>query len=187
MGHEPDSVEFSTLGGWVATRASGMKKNKYGNIDDIIMNVKVVTSIGTFQKEQNVPRVSSGPDLNQLILGSEGALGIITEVVFKVRDLPQAREYDSYVFPDFAAGVTFMHQLVQNNTYPASCRLVDNQQFQLGMSLKTEQKAKWAVLKDKLKKFYLLQVKNFDPNQMTLATILYEGSRREVAQEAAVV
>jgi alkyldihydroxyacetonephosphate synthase len=112
MGHEPDSVEFSTLGGWVATRASGMKKNKYGNIDDIVINLKVVTSIGTFTKEQNVPRVSSGPDINHLMLGSEGCLGIITEVTFKVRVTPQAREYDSYVFPDFAHGVNFMNQLV---------------------------------------------------------------------------
>lgn len=64
MGHEPDSVEFSTLGGWVSTRASGMKKNKYGNIDDIVLNVQIVTSLGTFTKGQNVPRVSSGPDLN---------------------------------------------------------------------------------------------------------------------------
>jgi alkyldihydroxyacetonephosphate synthase len=69
-------------------KASGMKKNKYGNIDDIVINVKVVTSIGTFTKQQNVPRVSSGPDLNQLMLGSEGTLGIITEVVFKVRSIP---------------------------------------------------------------------------------------------------
>lgn len=51
IGHEPDSVEFSTLGGWVSTRASGMKKNKYGNIDDIVLNIKIVTSIGTFEKK----------------------------------------------------------------------------------------------------------------------------------------
>lgn len=101
IGHEPDSVEFSTLGGWVSTRASGMKKNKYGNIDDIVLNIQIVTSIGTFEKGQNAPRVSSGPDLNQLILGSEGNLGIITEVVFKVRPLPEQRLYESFIFPDF--------------------------------------------------------------------------------------
>ena len=85
LGHEPDSVEFSTLGGWVSTRASGMKKNKYGNIEDIVINISMVTSKGTFFKEQNLPRVSSGPDLNEVILGSEGCLGIITQVVFRVR------------------------------------------------------------------------------------------------------
>ena len=63
-GHEPDSVEFSSLGGWVSTRASGMKKNKYGNIDDIIISIKIATPIGTFQKVQNSPRVSSGPDIH---------------------------------------------------------------------------------------------------------------------------
>ena len=76
-----------------------------------------------------MPRVSSGPDINQIILGSEGCLGIITEVVFKVRPIPQARQYDSYVFPNFDLGIAFMNQLVSNNCYPASCRLVDNQQF----------------------------------------------------------
>jgi alkyldihydroxyacetonephosphate synthase len=63
-GHEPDSVEFSSLGGWVSTRASGMKKNKYGNIDDIVIGIKIATPIGTFNRNQQVPRVSSGPDIN---------------------------------------------------------------------------------------------------------------------------
>ena len=63
-GHEPDSVEFSTLGGWIATRASGMKKNVYGNIEDIIVNYKIVTPKGTYSKISEWPRMSSGPDLN---------------------------------------------------------------------------------------------------------------------------
>jgi len=87
-GHEPDSVEFSSLGGWVSTRASGMKKNKYGNIDDIIVSIKIATPIGTFQKVQNSPRVSSGPDIHEFILGHEGNFGIITECIIKVRPIP---------------------------------------------------------------------------------------------------
>jgi len=63
-GHEPDSMEFSTLGGWVATRASGMKKNTYGNIEDIVQNITLVTSKGTYNKLSSWPRVSNGPDLN---------------------------------------------------------------------------------------------------------------------------
>ncbi len=60
----PDSLEFSTAGGWVSTRASGMKKNVYGNIEDMLINVKIVTPKGTFSKKHNCPRVSSGPDIN---------------------------------------------------------------------------------------------------------------------------
>lgn len=186
IGHEPDSVEFSTLGGWVSTRASGMKKNKYGNIDDIVLNIQIVTSIGTFEKGQNAPRVSSGPDLNQLILGSEGNLGIITEVVFKVRPLPEQRLYESFIFPNFEEGTKFMHALAKNNCYPASCRLVDNQQFQLGMSLKTETKQKRQIIMDKLKKYYLLNIKQFKADELVLCTILFEGSKREIANQLSI-
>ena len=68
-GHEPDSSEFSTLGGWVSTRASGMKKNYYGNIEDIVQNIKFVTSKGTYQKTSEWPRISMGPDINNIIIG----------------------------------------------------------------------------------------------------------------------
>ena len=79
MGHEPDSVEFSTLGGWVATHASGMKKNKYGNIEDILVDVNLVTAQGVVAREGSFPRESIGLDPRRFILGSEGNLGIITQ------------------------------------------------------------------------------------------------------------
>lgn len=63
-GHEPDSSEFSTLGGWLSTRASGMKKNTYGNIEDIVCSMTLVTSVGTFSKKDHWPRVSAGPDFD---------------------------------------------------------------------------------------------------------------------------
>jgi len=65
---------YISLGGWVATRASGMKKNVYGNIEDLVIDVKMVTSIGEVEKNSKVPRMSSGPDFQQIILGSEGLL-----------------------------------------------------------------------------------------------------------------
>merc|ERR1712086_27455 len=80
-GHEPDSSEFSTLGGWVSTRASGMKKNAYGNIEDIIQSITLVTPQGTYQKKQPWPRMSAGPDFNQAILGHEGNLGVVTDCI----------------------------------------------------------------------------------------------------------
>ena len=92
-GHEPDSVEFSTLGGWVSTRASGMKKNCYGNIEDMTQNIKCVTPIGVIEKSKPWPRVSNGPDINHILMGMEGQFGIITEVTLRLRKLPEAREY----------------------------------------------------------------------------------------------
>lgn len=131
-GHEPDSFEFSSLGGWVATRASGMKKNVYGNIEDLLIHVRMVSSIGTIEKNCNVPRISSGPDIHHIILGSEGTLGVITEVTLKVRPLPECKRYNSIVFPYFEDGYKFMREVARQRLKPASVRLMDNQQFIFG-------------------------------------------------------
>ena len=125
-GHEPDSVEFSTLGGWVSTRASGMKKNLYGNIEDIVVNIKIVTSQGTLTKVSEWPRHSSGPDLNQVIMGHEGNFGVVTEVTCRVRPLPETSQHGSFIFPDYDTGAKFMEEVGKSRIWPASLRLVDN-------------------------------------------------------------
>ena len=107
-GHEPDSQEFSTVGGWISTRASGMKKNTYGNIEDIVCNVTVVTPQGTLTKSALWPRVSNGPDLNHLIMGSEGNIGLITDAVLMVRPIPEKVLFESVIVPDFETGIKFM-------------------------------------------------------------------------------
>ena len=94
-------MEFSTLGGWVATRASGMKKNRYGNIEDIVVHITCVTQKGTIEKSCQVPRISTGPDIHHFILGSEGTLGVVTDVTLKIRPLPEVRKYGSIVFECF--------------------------------------------------------------------------------------
>src|SRR5687767_1985082 len=81
LGHEPDSIEFSTLGGWIATHASGMKKNRYGNIEDLVLDVHAVTAAGTLERPTVAPRESAGLDPRRWLLGSEGTLGIITSAV----------------------------------------------------------------------------------------------------------
>ncbi|KAF4519563.1 hypothetical protein B566_EDAN004767 [Ephemera danica] len=162
MGHEPDSIEFSTLGGWVATRASGMKKNQYGNIEDLVVHVKFVTPSGVLEKSNLAPRVSCGPDLHQLALGSEGTLGVITEVTFKVRPIPEITEFDSF------------------RCQPASLRLVDNEQFKMGQMFK--EKLTWfGSVIDSLKMFYVTKYKGIDLDTMCVAIAVFEGEATDVA------
>ncbi|KAK8390152.1 hypothetical protein O3P69_013013 [Scylla paramamosain] len=182
-GHEPDSYEFSSLGGWVATRASGMKKNIYGNIEDLVVQVKVVTPRGTVERYAAGPRLSAGPDIQHFIMGSEGTFGVVTEVTLKIRPLPPVVRYGSIAFPDFSAGVRCMREVALQRCQPASIRLMDNQQFRFGHALKPPT-GLMGLLVDGLKKVYITRIRGFDVNKMCVATLLFEGSEQEVtAQE----
>lgn len=182
-GHEPDSMEFSSLGGWVATRASGMKKNIYGNIEDMVVHIKFVTPKGVMEKSCQVPRLSSGPDIHHFILGSEGTLGVVTEVTLKIRPLPPCRKYGSIVFPEFVNGVNCLREIAKQRCAPASIRLMDNQQFQFGHALKPESKSLLNSFVEGIKKFYITKLKGFDTSQMAVATLLFEGTKQEVAAQ----
>jgi alkyldihydroxyacetonephosphate synthase len=187
MGHEPDSVEFSTLGGWIATNASGMKKNKYGNIEDLVLDVKVATAAGTLERSSCSPRESVGMDLRRLIFGSEGTLGIVTSAVVKIFPLPEAQQYGSIVFPSFEDGFKFMYELTREATPPASVRLVDNLQFQFGLALKPKSDDALANLKSRIEKFLVLNIKGFRPDKMVACTLVFEGSHEEVQQQQKAV
>lgn len=183
VGHEPDSYEFSTLGGWVATRASGMKKNVYGNIEDLVIRVKMVTAKGVLERNCSAPRVSCGPDFNHIILGSEGTLGVITEVTLKVRTLPKVKEYGSLVFPFFECGVKYLREIAEHRLQPASIRLIDNDQFRFGHALKPG--ASWGrSVVDAIRKVYLTTIKRFDVSNMCVVTLVFEGDKESVRQQS---
>lgn len=179
-GHEPDSYEFSSLGGWVATRASGMKKNRYGNIEDLVVRVRMVTgrtedeSEITLERGTLVPRESCGPDFDHVILGSEGTLGVITEVALKIRPLPAVVKYGSVVFPNFQAGVQALRQVARERCQPASIRLMDNEQFQFGQTLRPEPTWFGLALQG-IKESYITRIKRFKWDQICVATLLFEG------------
>jgi len=159
-----------------------MKKNLYGNIDDIVCNIKIVTCKGTLSKVTEWPRHSSGFDLNQVVLGHEGNFGVITEVVLRVRPLPDVSIHNSYIFPDYDTGCKFMEEVGKSRIWPASLRLVDNIQFQFGQALKTEQSFSEDVI-DAIKKFYVTKIKGYNPESMTAATALFEGTREVTAAQ----
>ncbi len=186
MGHEPDSVELSTLGGWIATHASGMKKNRYGNIEDLVLDVRVVTPRGILARPTALPRESVGVDPRRWIFGCEGTLGVITQAVVKIFPLPEVQRYDAILFPSFDRGVAFLYDLTREAVPPASVRLVDNLQFQLSQTLKPRARG-WRALKRRLEKRYVTRVRGFDPQRMVACTVVYEGRRDEVrAQHGAV-
>ncbi|KAL4003397.1 FAD linked oxidases C-terminal domain family protein [Acanthocheilonema viteae] len=182
-GHEPDSVEFSTLGGWISTRASGMKKNKYGNIEDLLVHVSFVTPRGIIRRQCQVPRISGGPDLQQIILGSEGIFGVVTEATVKIFPKPEMKKYGSFFFPTFEQGVNFFREVAKQRCQCASLRLVDNEQVLMGQALKTYNGSLLKSLKHALENLYVTKWKNFKLNEIVAATCVYEGTREEVNSE----
>ena len=185
-GHEPDSVELSTLGGWIATNASGMKKNRYGNIEDIVENVTMVTPEGVIEHLADMPRVSMGVEPRRLAFGSEGNLGLITRAVIRVHKLPEVKEYGSYVFRDFKTGTAFLYDLMQTGVLPASIRLVDNVQFRFGQALKARPTGQEKLM-SRIQQTVLESVKGFDLRQMSAATVVMEGSAAEVEFQKAEI
>ncbi|KAG6965624.1 hypothetical protein JG688_00007113 [Phytophthora aleatoria] len=186
LGHEPDSWEFSTLGGWIATRASGMKKNTYGNIEDLVVNITTVTPQGTMQRAANVPRAAMGPDMNNAMMGSEGIFGVHTLVTLRLREFPTVQVYDSLIFPSLEHGVAALKEITRAGCEPASLRLLDNTQFQLGQALKTSSTTNkfTAGVIDFAKKTYVTKIRGFDVNEMCAATVLLEGaSHQKVAEQ----
>jgi len=181
LGHEPDSAELSTLGGWIATNASGMKKNRYGNIEDLVLSISAVTPSGDLSRAA-VPRESVGPDPARWLIGSEGELGVVTSAVVQVFPLPAVRRFGSVLFKSFDEGFAFLHAVQRSGGVPASVRLMDNLQFQFGQALKPA-KSRLGTWKSALEKFYVLRVKGFDAERMVACTLLFEGSEEEVAAQ----
>jgi len=186
LGHEPDSFEFSTLGGWIATNASGMKKNRYGNIEDLVLDITAVTAQGRLERPTSAPRESIGGDPARWLIGSEGRLGIVTSAVVKIFPRPRCQRYGSVLFPDFEHGLRFLRAVQESGVQPASIRLMDNLQFQFGQALKPRRTG-WPALKSRLERLFVTRVKGFAVDRMAACTLLFEGSEAEVAaQERAV-
>jgi alkyldihydroxyacetonephosphate synthase len=181
-GHDPDSVELSTLGGWIATNASGMKKNKYGNIEDIVLEASLITPTGDIETYHATPRNSVGIQPRVFLFGNEGNLGIITKAVIKVHPRPQVRRYGALVFPHFKNGVRFLKELRGEGALPASIRLVNNTEFRFGQALKPAP-GLGKKISGGLQKFMLLKILGFKPLEIAACTIVMEGSRSEVAHQ----
>ena len=122
--HFPQSFEFSTLGGWIATRAGGHYAMQHTHIDDFVENTRMVTPAGVMQTRR-LPGSGAGPAPDRLVLGSEGTLGVITEAWVRLQDAPRFRASASVRFDDYFRGVACVRALSQSGLNPANCRLLD--------------------------------------------------------------
>jgi len=178
-GHEPDSIEFSTLGGWISTNASGMKKHKYGNIEDIVQNVTLITPNGMINQIKPLTRSSIGVKAQNLVFGSEGNFGIITKATIKIHKKPEASTFESILFHNWEDGVNFMYEIAHSNLIPASSRLMDNSMVRFASALK-EEKTGFNKLVNSIKNFIVFKIKGFDPKRCVVAIFKMEGSSQEV-------
>jgi alkyldihydroxyacetonephosphate synthase len=186
VGHFPDSFTHSTLGGWIATRSSGMQSDKYGDVADLTRAVRVVTPAGTLVTRP-VPTTSTGPSVREMVLGSEGRLGIISEATVHVHRVPEKRVILGYLFPDWRRALAAMRAIAESDAAPSVTRVSDAPETRFSFATR---KAPTAVdrLKSKGLTTFLGRKSSFgDLDQMCLAFIGYEGGKAHVATQRKLV
>ncbi|GGW47043.1 FAD-binding oxidoreductase [Streptomyces griseoloalbus] len=133
LGHFPQSYEWATIGGFAATRSSGQASAGYGRFDEMVLSLTLATPEGTLDTGR-APRSAAGPDLRQLVLGSEGAFGVITSVTVRVRPVPRTRVYEGWHFPSFGEGTAALRRLAQDGPRPTVLRLSDETETLIGLA-----------------------------------------------------
>jgi len=185
FGHFPDSFEHSTLGGWIATRSSGMQSDRYGDIADMVKGLRVVTPSGTLVTRP-VPSASTGPSVREMVLGSEGRLGIITEATVHIRRIPERRTILGYLFPTFGDGLAAMQDLAASDHAVSVTRVSDANETQFSFAMRV-QPTLVDKLQSRLLRIFLRRRLGFDLNQMCISFIGYEGGDRHVAAQRRAV
>jgi alkyldihydroxyacetonephosphate synthase len=137
LGHFPQSFEWASIGGFAAARSSGQASAGYGRFDEMVLGLTLATPRGTIEAGRS-PRSAAGPDLRQLVLGSEGAFGVITDVTVRIRPLPETHAYEGWLFPSLSEGVTAVRALAQDGPLPTVLRLSDETETMIGLARPSE-------------------------------------------------
>jgi alkyldihydroxyacetonephosphate synthase len=174
LGHFPDSFTHSTLGGWIATRSSGMQSDRYGDIGDLTRAVRVVTPSGMLVTRP-VPSTSTGPSVREMVLGSEGRLGVITEATVHVRRVPEQRVILGYLFPTWSDGLAAMRDIAASESDASITRVSDANETRFSFATRKD-----PSILDRIKSTALT-------TYLCLSFIGYEGSGRHVAEQRKAV
>ena len=125
LGHFPQSIDISTLGGWIAARSAGQKSARYGRLEEMILGLEVVLPGGRIVRTNPAPATAAGPDLARLFVGSEGTLGVVTEATLAIRPAPVVVSHGAYAFPTFGGGLEALRRAEREELRPAVMRLYD--------------------------------------------------------------
>jgi len=185
LGHFPDSFSYSTLGGWIATRSSGMQSDKYGDVADLTRAVRVVMPGGVLATRP-VPATSTGPSVREMVLGSEGRLGVITEATIHVHRLPVRRTILGYLVPNWSAALAAMHEIAAGEAAASVTRVSDANETAFSFATRKAPSPLDRVKSKALAEF-LVRRRDFDLDAMCLAFIGYEGSERHVRRQRRLV
>jgi alkyldihydroxyacetonephosphate synthase len=171
LGHFPQSFEYSTLGGWIATRSSGQQSRHYGRIEQLFAGGDVFTFKGRL-KLPPFPASAAGPDIRQLVLGSEGRMGILTRAIVRISPLPDVNDIHGVFFPSWNHARQAVQTLAQSQISLSMARLSNPQETRANLALAgDERQIKW------LNRY--LKLRGIDPDLACMCLIGYIGSQRQ--------
>src|SRR5690606_25400742 len=190
IGHFPDSFTRSTIGGWAATRSSGMQSDKYGDIAQIMRGIRVVRPSRDGRDGvlviPAIPSASTGPSVREMIVGSEGRLGVITEITAQVHRVAEVREIQAYFFPTWAAGIKAMQTISESDASPIITRVSDARETGFSMATSKESHGRDALLAGEVLRA-LMKAKGWNLDEICLSFIGFEGGAAHVARQKKLV
>jgi alkyldihydroxyacetonephosphate synthase len=178
LGHFPQSFQFSVLGGWIATRSAGQVSTKYGKIEDMVESLTLISPVGRLDTKA-VPASASGPELKQVLIGSEGTLGIITKAKLRIHRVPAVRRYEGLMFKSFRDGINAIRETMQSGLIPAMMRLSDPDETTVSLMLSSQGVATKLGL-------WMLERLGYAPSQECVMILGVEGDHTTVKAERQV-
>ena len=145
LGHFPQSFEYATIGGFAAARSAGQASSGYGRFDELVTSVRLTSPAGELRTLET-PHTAAGPALRELVLGSEGLLGVITQVTARVRPAPERRRYEAWMAPDFASAADIVRSLAQSRSLPDVIRVSDEAETRTSVAMSGTGGGKRALL-----------------------------------------
>lgn len=134
LGHFPQSFEYATIGGFAATRSAGQSSSGYGRFDSLVSSIRLITPQGILET-LGTPHTSIGPALREVVVGSEGTLGVIPDVDVRIRPVPKTRRYEAWMVEDFEAGTETVRRLAQADSLPTIIRISDRTETEVNLAM----------------------------------------------------